>query len=98
MRHVPELRELAPEPVAEIHPDTVSQYGVKDSDMILVETKKGQIKVKVKTTVDIMPGVVNVLHGWAAELNQNVLTDVEAQDPVTGYPELRALACRIRKS
>jgi anaerobic selenocysteine-containing dehydrogenase len=98
MRHVPELRERAPEPVAEIHPDTASHYGVKDSDMILVETKKGQIKVKVKTTADIMPGVVNVLHGWAAELNQNVLTDVEAQDPVTGYPELRALACRIRKS
>ncbi len=41
--------------------------------------------------------MVNVLHGWAEELNQNVLTDVEAQDPVTGYPELRALACQIKK-
>lgn len=97
MRHIPELRELAPDPVAEVHPDTASQYGVSDADMILVETKKGQIKVKVKTTEDIMPRVVNVLHGWAGKLNQNVLTDVEAQDPVTGYPELRALACRITK-
>ena len=51
----------------------------------------------MKATEDIMPGVINVLHGWAEELNENVLTDVEAQDPVTGYPELRALACRIRK-
>lgn len=97
MRHIPELRKLAPDPVAEIHPDTASRYGIGDADMILVETKKGQIKVKVKTTEDIMPGVINVLHGWAEELNENVLTDVEAQDPVTGYPELRALACRIRK-
>lgn len=97
MRHIPELRKLAPDPVAEIHPDTASQYGVGDADMILVETRKGQIKVKVKATGDIMPGVINVLHGWAEELNENVLTDVEAQDPVTGYPELRALACQIRK-
>ena len=97
MRHIPQLRELAPDPVAEIHPNTAAEYGVEDGDMIFVETRKGQINVKVKATVDIMPGVINVLHGWAEELNENVLTDVEAQDPVTGYPELRALACRIRK-
>jgi anaerobic selenocysteine-containing dehydrogenase len=97
MRHLPQLRELAPDPVAEIHPSTTAKYGVEDGDMIFVETRKGQISVKVKATVDIMPGVINVLHGWAEELNENVLTDVEAKDPVTGYPELRALACRIRK-
>lgn len=97
MRHIPELRELAPDPVAEIHPSTAAEYGVWENDIIIVETKKGQIKVKAKTTTDIRPGVVNVLQGWAEELNQNVLTDVEARDPVTGYPELRALACRIRK-
>ena len=98
MRHIPELRELAPDPAAEIHPSTAAEYGLADGDMIIVETEKGQIKVKSKTTADIRPGVVNVLHGWAEELNENVLTDVEARDPVTGYPELRALACRIRKS
>jgi anaerobic selenocysteine-containing dehydrogenase len=97
MRHIPELRELAPEPVAEIHPGTASEYGIGDGDMIVVETRKGQIRVKAKKTEDIMPGVINVLHGWAKELNQNVLTELEPRDPVTGYPELRALACRIRK-
>jgi anaerobic selenocysteine-containing dehydrogenase len=98
MRHIPELRELAPEPVAEIHPSTAAEHGLGDGDMIIVETKKGKIKVKSKTTADIRPGVVNVLHGWAEELNENVLTDVEARDPVTGYPELRALVCRIKKA
>jgi anaerobic selenocysteine-containing dehydrogenase len=65
--------------------------------MIIVETKKGEIKIKAKTPGDIMPGVVNVLHGWSEELNENVVTDVEALDPVTGYPELRALACQKRE-
>jgi hypothetical protein len=39
-----------------------------------------------------------VPHGWAKGLNENVLTEMDPRDPVTGYPELRALACRIRKA
>jgi len=42
------------------------------------------------------PGVINLLHGWSGEHNQNLLTQLEPRDPVTGYPELRAIACRIR--
>jgi len=98
MRHVPELRKLAPDPVAEINPRTAADYGIGDGDTITVETKKGQIKIKAKTTADLTPEVVNVMHGWAEELNENILTDLEPRDPVTGYPELRALACRIRST
>jgi anaerobic selenocysteine-containing dehydrogenase len=97
MRHVPQLREMAPDPLAEIHPETAKQHGIADGDRVVVETKTGQITVKVKTTDDLMPGIVNVLHGWAEALNQNVLTELKPSDPVTGYPELRALACRIRR-
>lgn len=97
-RHMPELRKLAPEPVAEINPTTAIAYGIADGDTITVDTKQGQIKLKAKTTADLMPGIVNVMHGWAEELNQNLLTDLEPRDPITGYPELRALACRISKA
>ena len=45
----------------------------------------------------IMPGVVSLTHGWEEEANANVLTELEAKDPVTGYCEFRNLACRIRK-
>jgi len=98
MRYVPELRKLAPDPVAEIHPETAERYGIRDGDLIVIETKKGQMTIKAKTTVDLLPDMINVPHGWAKELNQNVLTDMEPRDPVTGYPELRALACRIKKA
>jgi anaerobic selenocysteine-containing dehydrogenase len=98
MRNIGELRELAPDPIAELHPTTAGEYDVGAGDFIFVETKKGKIKVRVAMTDDIMPGVVNVLHGWSGDFNQNVLTNVEPRDPVTGYPELRALACRIRKA
>jgi len=97
MRHVPQLRRKAPNPIAEIHPGTARKYGIGDGDMITVETRRGQIQVKANITQDLMPGVVSVVHGWEDELNQNVLTELEPRDPVTGYPELRALACRISK-
>jgi len=45
----------------------------------------------------IMPGVVSLTHGWEEEANSNVLTELDAKDPVTGYCEFRNLACRIRK-
>ena len=91
------MRRLAPDPIAEIHPDTAKKHGVADGDLIFVETRKGRIKVKTKTTEEMMAGVVNVLHGWEGDANESVLTELEARDPVTGYTEMRALACRIRK-
>jgi len=71
---------------------------LKNGDKILVETKTGKIEVIVEITEDILDGVVNLTHGWGGIQNQNMLTDLEPLDPITGYPELRALACRIRKT
>jgi len=97
LRNIPQLRRSAPEPIAEIHPDTAGGYGITDGDTIAVETRKGQIKIKVRTTEDLAPGVVSIPHGWA-QANANVLTEMEPRDPVTGYPELKALLCRIKKA
>ncbi len=96
MRNIPQLRQLIPEPVAEIHPAAAEQYGIADADTVVLETRKGQIRIRVKTTEDIAPQVVSVPHGWA-EANVNLLTSLGPNDPVTGYVELRALACRIKK-
>ena len=97
MRDIPQLRQLAPHPIAEIHPSTAGRYGVADGDAIYVETKNGQVRVNVSTTEDLAPQVVNILHGWGGEASANLLASVENRDPVTGYPELRALAGRIKK-
>ncbi len=98
MREIRPLRDAAPDPEAEIHPDTAAEFGIVNADWIFVETRNGKIKVKARTTADLMPGLVNVLHGWQGKSNQNVLTELEPRDPITGYPELRALACRIGKA
>jgi len=96
MRNVAGLQQSAPEPIAEIHPDTAQKYGIADGDTITVATRKGEIRIKVRTTEDLAPQVVSIPHGWA-QANANILTQLEPGDPVTGYPELKALLCKIKK-
>jgi len=91
------LKKTAPEPLAEIHPETAKKYGISDGDMMTVETVKGRIHIKARTTEDLMPGIVSIPHGWA-NANANELTELEPRDPVTGYTEMKSLLCRISKA
>jgi anaerobic selenocysteine-containing dehydrogenase len=97
MRHIPQLRQLAPDPIAWVHPNTAQDSGIVDGEMIFVETQAGQIKIKASVTEDLRPGVVSLTHGWEAELNANNLIELEPRDSVTGYAEFRNLACRIKR-
>ncbi len=96
-RNIQELRRFAPEASAEVHPSTAVQYGLTDGSEMWIRTPKHQVKVKADVTANIRPGVIGLVHGWEREQNGNLLTDYAPNDPVTGYPELRAMSCRIEK-
>ena len=95
-RQVASMQKTAPEPLAEIHPDTAKKYGISDGDIMTVETVKGKVNLKAKTTEALLPGVVSIPHGWA-KANANLLTELDHRDPVTGYTEMKALLCKISK-
>ena len=95
-REVAKLRGSAPEPLAEIHPETAGKYGISDGDLMTVETVKGRVGFKARTLQTMLPGVVSIPHGWA-KANANLLTELEPRDPVTGYTEMKALLCKISK-
>jgi len=97
MRGVPSLEKTAPEPLAEIHPETAAKYGINDGDMMKVETTKGAIEIKARTTDALHQDVLSIPHGWA-KANSNQLTELEPRDPVTGYTEMKALLCRISRA
>ena len=67
-----------------------------NGDQIEVETVIDSIKIKARVTEDILPGVVNLPHGWA-EANVNLLTTCRPGDPIPGAPLLKSSFCRIRK-
>ncbi|MGD9116169.1 MAG: molybdopterin-dependent oxidoreductase [Dehalococcoidia bacterium] len=93
---IEKLRKLVPEPLAEIHPETAKEAGIADGDMMTVESANGSVDLKAKITSDILPGVVSLQHGWA-EANVNLLTGFQPYDPISGYPALKTVPCRVRK-
>lgn len=95
-RDIPRLTRKRPEATAQIHPDTAGSFSIQDGEEIILENKRGSITIKANVTEDILPGVVSVPHGWE-DSNINLMTDNISADPITGYPLLKSLLCRIRK-
>jgi anaerobic selenocysteine-containing dehydrogenase len=109
-RQAPWLREIRPDPIVEIHPDTAKKHGIKEMDWVWIESPRGRVKEKVKLNDGIDPSVVVAEHGWwFPEIkdaghgwdisNINLLTDDSCQsmDPVMGATNLRVLLCNISR-
>lgn len=63
-RNVPVLRELEPDPLLHIHPDTAGTRGIKDGDWIKVTSPHGWLRVRAQLYPGIRPDTVMLLHGW----------------------------------
>jgi len=93
-RDIPSLRRRIPECLVYINPETAKHYGISDLDLITVETKNGSIRARVQLNIYVHPRVVGINHGWF-DANANLLTDWEDTDPVSGFPNLKAIPCKI---
>ncbi len=96
-RNIGGLKEKSPEPFAEMNPKTADRFGIKDGEWIIVESNRGQIRVKALVTEDMREGVVSIPHGWPGEANVNLLTDIHCREPIMGYPQMKSQLCSIRK-
>jgi len=66
-RQIEGLRILEPQPQAEIHPDTAAAYGIRDGELVSLETPLvpgEKTRFQAKLTKDISVGLVHVPHGW----------------------------------
>lgn len=99
-RNVSRLQKHCPEPVAEINTLTARKLGIAEEDRVTVSSPRGSICLKAKVTDDIHPRVVSILNGWSSDsgANANYLTNSEARDPVSGFPEFKALVCNVVKA
>lgn len=95
-RYLPKLRKMAPEPLFEIHPNAALQYGISDGELAEIQTKIGKIQLKAQLTDRIRPDTIHIAQGWE-EANANLLTAMDHTDPVSGFPNLKSLKCRVRK-
>jgi len=97
-RQVEGLNKIFPEALTEIGPETANTYGIGSGDMMVVETNRGQVRMKAKVDERVAEGVVLVPHGWGGEANGNLLTDLGVREPIMGYPDQKSLQCAIRKA
>jgi anaerobic selenocysteine-containing dehydrogenase len=111
-RALPSLRKAAPEPTADIHPESAARFEIKNKQWMVIESPRGAIKVRARVTSNIVPGVVCCQHGWwqaCKELklpgydayldegaNPSLLIGTDLADPISGSLPHRSYLCRIR--
>lgn len=91
----PWLRSLRPEPTCEINPEDGKRLGLKEGGSVELYSPYGSIRVKVKFTHKIKPGVIMMLHGYT-EANVNLLIGRDHLDPYSGFPGFKGMRCNVR--
>jgi len=91
-----------PEPWVEINSEKAEELGIKKGDTVLVESPRGNIKVKAKITQGIDSRVVSITHGWGQPYAYgaigNVITPDQECCPISGATGNRSFLCRISKA
>ncbi len=77
---------------------TGKQYGLADGDNIVIETNRGEVRMKVMLDERVAEGCIFVPHGWGGEANANLLTDTDCRETILGYPDVKSLMCSVRKA
>jgi anaerobic selenocysteine-containing dehydrogenase len=63
-RQIKSLRDITPDPIMEIHPDTAAGLGIKEGDWVWIENQFGKAKERAHLMPALKPNVVHATHGW----------------------------------
>jgi anaerobic selenocysteine-containing dehydrogenase len=107
-RQLPWMRELHPDPIVEIHPDTAEKEGIRQGDWVIIESPRGKVRQRAKLFAGMDHRIISAEHGWWFPENKdpghgwdasniNILTDnaYKTCDPAMGATSVRTLLCRI---
>ncbi|MBI3014617.1 MAG: molybdopterin-dependent oxidoreductase [Candidatus Tectomicrobia bacterium] len=104
-RNIPWLREIESEPFIRVNPEDAAKRGIADGNLVIAETKRGQIRMRAKVTSTVTPGVVLIDGCWWKPENLsdlswtlNALIDMEARDPIGNLATLSSFLCEIKKA
>ena len=110
-RNIDSLRQLMPDPQAEIAPETARARGIANGDWIRIRTGTGSAVARARVARDLAEGTVCAQHGWWVEgaagspydrqhplaANLNQVIDTSRDDPVSGSIPLRASWCEVER-
>ncbi|MDF1661219.1 MAG: molybdopterin oxidoreductase family protein [Planctomycetota bacterium] len=81
-----------------VHPDDLAKRQLKDGQLVTARSRVGSLRVMAKASLEMMPGVVSLPHGWGHDregiqldvaakhpgVSVNDITDDKALDPLSG--------------
>jgi len=90
------LSEIYPEGVLEMNPEDAKRLQIQpDNGLVEVASRRGRVRVKVKVSENLPPGVVFMTFHFK-EAAANLLT-IDTLDPVAKIPEFKVCAVKIQK-
>jgi anaerobic selenocysteine-containing dehydrogenase len=97
-RNIPRLRKVSPTAEVEIHPEDAARVGIEDKERVRVVSEIGSVEVQAKIVSgsEIVQGVLQITHGWE-DGNVNLVTHDLINDPISGFPLLKAVSVRLEK-
>jgi assimilatory nitrate reductase catalytic subunit len=93
-RRVDQLRALASEPEAAIHPVTARLFRLTGGEHVTLTTRRGSATFKLKVTRGLREDTVFVPFHWGGDQSANRLTNA-ALDPISRMPEFKVCAVRV---
>lgn len=98
---VNKLKQHVPQAFVEIHPDDARRLHVGDDDMVVVQSRRGDVRVKAKITTSIKKGVVFLPIHWgkilASDLNRSNNLTSDLVDPISKEPDFKFCAVQVSK-
>ena len=97
-RNISRFLTAVPVPEVEIHPDDAKELGINDKERVRVMSEIGSLDIQTQIVheKEILPGVLQITHGWD-EANVNLITYDSVNDPISGFPLLKAIPVRVEK-
>ncbi len=92
-RRTPKLIDEVPRGFVEVNPEDAIEAGVKDKDVVTLETRRGSIEAEAKVTDEVPPGLLFVPFHFPDSC-ANVLT-ISALDPSAKCAETKVCAVKI---
>ena len=98
---VARLRQHMPQSILEMNPEDACPLGIAEGDIVLVESRRGEVRIPVRVTGNMKKGSVFLPMHWGmiqgSDLNRvNNLTH-SLVDPVSKEPDFKFCAVRVRK-
>ncbi len=98
-RNVPRFRRIHPHAEIDLHPADAVVLGIEDGQTVRVVSEIGAIDLPARISKDeeMLPGLVQITHGWEREGNVNRLTFDDVNDPISGFPLITSVPVRLEK-